>query len=174
MNKLMNSRYLQVSVVTGAVALMVAAGQLASFGAATPPKLSGERLASAKGTGGTSAKCKGASGSFTFKVSGHASGPYPGTFTASGKVVVKKNHPASYSAVIVISSPKGKVTITERLAKATGNNTFCLPGYGLAGIAASYQATVRSAGHSTRQRGTSTGAVSGGAAKTSALRQFLA
>ncbi len=173
MKKLMNSRYAQASLVAGAAALIVAAGQFASFGAASPPKLLGERLASVKGTGGTSAKCKGASGSFTFKVSGKAIGPYPGTFTATGKVVVRKDHPASYSAAIVISSKKGKVTITETLAKSPANNAFCLPGYGLAGIAASYKATVRAAGHGTKQTGTGTGSVSGGAAKTSGLRQFL-
>jgi hypothetical protein len=167
------SKYLRGGLVAGVTALVLSAGELASFGAASPPKLTGERLASVKGTGGTSARCKGATGSFTFKVKGTAKGPYPGAFTATGKVTVRSKRPTSLSATVVISSRKGNVRITEKLAKSSANNAFCLPGYGLAGVVASYQASVRRAGHTTRQAGTITGAIAGGAAKTSALREFV-
>jgi hypothetical protein len=158
-----------LAVLVVSVALVVA--QVAALGAQNAaPKLSDERLVSAKGMAGTSSKCKAASGSFTFTTSGHAAGPYAGTFTATGTVSVSKYAVTRYSATIKIASKSGMVTISESLAKSASDKGFCLPGRGLVGFSASYSAAVVSGGHTTKQKGTSAGAVTGGSAKSSGLR----
>ena len=171
--KVLSFRALRAGVVAVVATAAVITGQLASFGAqTTPAKLTGEKLASTKGTAGSSANCTATRGSFTFTVTGKAKGPYPGTFTATGSVKVGKYAPTHYSATIHLTSNKGKVTIAESLAKAT-NKAFCLPGYGLAGLTAGYHATVTVHGRTSRLSGTATGAVSGGSAASSYLRQFI-
>jgi hypothetical protein len=161
-------------VVFIACAAALVATQIAAFGAqSSVPKLSGEHLTSAKGTGGASSKCDAASGSFTFTTSGSAAGPYAGTFTATGKVTVSDYAPTIFSATIHVASTSGRVTINESLVKSASNKGFCLPGYGLAGLSANFSASVVANGHTTRQTGTSTVAASGGSASSSGLDLLL-
>jgi hypothetical protein len=160
-------------VVLIAGAALVATQVTASGAQSGVPKLSGERLTSAKGTGGASSKCDAASGSFTIATSGKAAGPYAGTFTASGKVTVSDYVPTGLSATIHIVSASGRATISVSLARSASNTGFCLPGYGLAAFSAKYSASVMADGHTARQTGTSAGAVTGGSARSSGLYLFL-
>jgi hypothetical protein len=167
------ARCARAGLLLAATVVMIAIGQTASYGTTTPVGLHGERLISTKGTGGATTGCKGASGSFSFRVSGTATGPYPGSFTASGTVTLAKYAPVKYAGTIKLTSRRASITINESLVKYKGNDGLCLPGYGYAGLKATYRASVRIDGHLHDYSGTALMAVTGGARANSGLRQNL-
>ncbi len=169
-------RFRQYALAGLAVAIagtLVAVGQSASFGTLKPPGLKGETLISTKGTGGSTAKCQGKSGSFSFKVTGQAEGPYQGRFTETGIVTLSKYRITKFTSSVRITSKNAKITLTESLAKPARDEAFCLPWYGFAGLKGRFRASGTVAGHAWKDNGTTVLAFTGGAAKASFIRQLL-
>jgi hypothetical protein len=79
---------------------------------ADPPSLSGEVLLGNNGTGTSCEIQSSGGGSFTYSVSGTASGPYPGTFTESGSGSWDDTG-ATFSANFSIDSSAGQVSGTK-------------------------------------------------------------
>jgi hypothetical protein len=147
--------------------------QSARGGAAKPAGLSGELLTTTKGIGGSTARCRGKSGTFSFTTAGRADGPYQGTFTETGRIRLRKYRIAAFTTSARITTKRGKITVTETLARPASDDAFCLTGYGFAGLKGTFRATGTIDGHPWSDSGAAVLGVTGGAAKASFIRQAL-
>ena len=100
--------------------------------AATPSSLAGEALSSSKVTGsqltGDCPLTNGKEVSFSFSVSGTATGPFPGTFTESGSfTALGSGIVDTFSSIFEIRSSSGTVTVigTKRLVVGIRAAVLC-------------------------------------------------
>lgn len=120
-----------------------------------PPTLTGETLTG--GSGGGLVFCRN-TGSFSFTISGTATGPYPGTFTESVTGTVNPTFTlATFSATFTIHSATGDVTGTKtytgpspRICYQDANDVAIL-----GTIPTTYQATIHTANGNYADHGTS-------------------
>jgi hypothetical protein len=139
-----------------------------AFAATVPPAptLTGENLTAPSGL--INVSC-GNTGEFTFTVSGTATGPYTGAFTASGSgTVYPFNALASFTETFTISSPTGQVTGTKTIsAPESSGLEVCYqdPGTFIISPTTDYQATISTSQGNYTDQGTASSysAFTGGA-----------
>jgi len=132
--------------------------------------LTGETL---NATGGpTVERCQVSSGSFSYTVSGPATGPYPGTFTETGSGTLKPEGGATLSASFTIHS--GDFLITGSKNGDGGAGTACKDRLGNTSVetVGSYQATIHTPTGNYADQGASTTSVATGASGTSLFENF--
>ncbi len=107
-----------------------------------PPTLTNELLSAFRPLDPVT--CSGGSGTIAYAVSGTATGPYAGTFTATGSGIVTDGRLTAFTATFTIDAPTGTVRGTQTLA--AGTPLVCFQGVDFASIveafALRYQATI--------------------------------
>lgn len=127
------TRLRRLLLLTGCVTLGVLGLGSVEANAATPSSLAGEALTSRDVTGsqltGGCPLTDGQEASFSFSVSGTATGPFPGTFTESGSFSAPGSGIVdTFSSTFTIKSPSGTVTVTgsKQLVEGTGAAVLCM------------------------------------------------
>jgi hypothetical protein len=150
-------------LLTGCLILgMLGPGAVGAY-AATPSSLAGETFTSQHVTGSTlTGGCDLEGGSFGFSVSGSAAGPFPGTFTESGRfTALEDGFLTSFSSTFTITNSSGTVTaagtktLVGNSSQMTCDNNFINT---IENFTAGYTATINGAGG---DRGAATVNISG-------------
>lgn len=107
-------RGLSLLLLVGCLILGVLGIGAVNAHAATPSSLAGETFTSQQVKGSTlTGTCNLEGGSFSFSVSGTATGPFPGTFTESGTfVALPDGFLTSFSSTFTVTNSSGTVTVT--------------------------------------------------------------
>lgn len=166
-------------LIVGVTALLATAAATAAK-PEPPGPLTGELLSAAAYLGHeveTDAECQAdGSGVFTFSVEGVATGPYPGTFTESGTIVILSDGTIDSVAVTFeIDSPLATITGTKTVRPFGPFGAHCSDGpagdfvYGV--LRAFYTAHIRTAAGTFRDEGRTTGEFYGGDANEGGISE---
>jgi hypothetical protein len=141
-----------LSFVTAAIVAggLIIGAQMA-YGQSGPGDLSMQQLRSTTARAGSTCACvTGVDGSLTFDVTGAAAGPYPGTFVASGRVVLTGGAVTAVTETFKIISGTDTVAGTVTGVESGGSG-FCVRDFGMASLVYRYEAMVRSSGGASRE-----------------------
>jgi hypothetical protein len=145
--------FVGVAAMAGLLGPSVIGSSASAAQSAPPPTLTGETLSG--GTGVESGVFCQNTGSFSFTVSGTATGPYSGTFTETGSGTVNPAFTvATFTTSFTINSPTGQVRGTKTFSGQASIQCYQDPSNFVFDVGTNYEATIGTSNGNYTDQGT--------------------